>query len=228
MWSIIHSSLTECSGQRHKWYVGERQKKDDLQKRAKLLQFDDVTSEMHKFLDVSRLSEWNNYLKFEAVKLTLREDAERMLKNTDAEIEVNKNEFKRTEQDDIQPRMKLPLPRDLSQILTRSDSPTAEKDEFFILVSLASSRRHKICVGDLAGYVWNQNLSAPLILSQPRGGMPDPRVETRIWMLCASSLSAEPGMQAAGHGGRSDECCLTGAPQTTTSSMLSTASPLES
>ena len=67
---------------------------------------------MRKLLGVCRLSEWNDDLKFEAVKLIPREDAELMLKNRDGEelptqwIEVDKNDIKRTEQADIPPRMK--------------------------------------------------------------------------------------------------------------------------
>ena len=60
-------------------------KKENHQHRGKLLQHDEVTPEVQKLFDVSRLSEWNTYLKFEAVKLIPREDAEHMFQNTDAE-----------------------------------------------------------------------------------------------------------------------------------------------
>ena len=45
-------------------YAGKRLQKETLQERRKLSQYDQVTLEMQKLLDVSTFSEWNNVLKF--------------------------------------------------------------------------------------------------------------------------------------------------------------------
>ena len=70
---------------------------------------------------------------FETVKVISGEDDEHRLKNQDAEelpiqfLDVYKNKFKGAEQADIPPRMesRLAVWRDMFQIFTWSDSPTA-------------------------------------------------------------------------------------------------------
>ena len=159
-------------------YACKRQKMEHLRKRGKLLQYDKVTLEMQKLLDDSRLSEWSNHLEFEAVTVISSEDAVLMLMSTDVEesltrwLEVVKNEFERTEQADIPPRMKsrFLVRGDLSQVLTRSDFPTAEKDAFFTVLSFASSQRLTICKGDLDhGYFQGEKLCKPLDCSSSTG-----------------------------------------------------------
>ena len=97
-------------------YADKRQKKEHLQKRGKFFfYYDKVAVEMQKLFNFDRLSEWNNNLKFDAVKRFPREEAEHMLKNTEAEelstqwMEVDKYEFNRTESADNPPRMKSRL-----------------------------------------------------------------------------------------------------------------------
>ena len=173
-------------------YACKRQK-EHLRKRGKLLQYDKVTLEMPKLLDDSGLSEWSNHLKFEAVTVISREDAVLMLMSRDVEesltrwLEVVKNEFERTEQADIPPRMKsrFLVRGDLSQVLTRSDFPTAEKDAFFTVLSFASSRRLTICKGDLDhGYFQGEKLCKPLIVRHPQGGLPEKQINPDDRMLC--------------------------------------------
>ena len=67
---------------------------------------------------------------------------------------------------------------DLSNIFNRSDSPTAEKEGMFLVFSFASSRKLIIKVGDLDhGYFQGEKLSKPLILKQPKSGLPDPKIQ---------------------------------------------------
>ena len=81
--SISHFSLTECSDQWHEDTPTNDRRRNISSNEAS--SYDKVTLEMQKLLDVSRLYEWNKFLKFETVILIPREDAEHMLKNTDAE-----------------------------------------------------------------------------------------------------------------------------------------------
>ena len=67
---------------------------------------------------------------------------------------------------------------DLSNLFGRTDSPTADKEVMFIIASWAASRRLKIRGGDLDhGYFQGERLSKPLILKQPKGGLPDPSID---------------------------------------------------
>ena len=96
-------------------------------------------------------------------------------------IETDKNEYMRSEAcvEEIEPNMKSRLVArgDLSQIFNRSDSPTAEKEGVFLVFSWCASRKLIIKFGDLDhGYSQGEKLSKPLILKQPRGGVPHPGI----------------------------------------------------
>jgi len=162
--------------------VDKAAKKKSLEKRGKLLVYQKLDKAHQVLLDASRLKEWDNYLKFGAVKVISKKEAEDLVYSGAEElptqwIETDKNEFLRNESNpDMDPLMKSRLVArgDLSHIFSRSDSPTAEKEGIFIILSFAASRRLKINCGDLDhGYFQGERLSKPLILRQPKGGLPD-------------------------------------------------------
>ena len=172
---------------------GKMHKKKNLEKRGKLLIYQKLDHAHQKLLDESRLKEWNNYLKLGAVKVISKEEAEQIVYSGDSEelptqwIETDKNEFLRSESGkEVEPKMKSRLVArgDLSNIYGRSDSPTADKEAVFIVVSFASSRKLVIKCGDLDhGYFQGERLSKPLILKQPHGGLPDASIEKDARLL---------------------------------------------
>ena len=99
-------------------------------------------------------------------------------------IDVDKNEFQRPATKDkkaapVEPKMKSRLVArgDLSHVFNRSDSPTADKEAVFMVLSFASSRGLIIKSGDLDhGYFQGEKLSNPLVLRQPAGGLPAPGI----------------------------------------------------
>ena len=170
----------------------EARQKASLEKRGKLLTYRHCTPEMQALLDKARVKEWSNYVSFGAAKLISAAEAKTLIAKG-AEllptqwIERDKNEFKRIKDENIEPDMKSRLVArgDLSQVFTRSDSPTADKEALFILFSFASSRKLRIKSGDLAhGYFQGEKLSKPLILRQPDGGLTDPAAKRDDFMLC--------------------------------------------
>eukprot|EP00972_Heterocapsa_arctica_P079820 11760727-Heterocapsa_arctica.AAC.1 len=73
---------------------------------------------------------------------------------------------------------------DLGVQYGRSGSPIADKEAMFMVLSFASSRRLRIRSADLDhGYFQGEKLSRPLILRQPRGGLPDPNIKPEDRML---------------------------------------------
>ena len=67
---------------------------------------------------------------------------------------------------------------DLSSLFGRSDSPTADKEAVFLVLSFAASNGYEIKSGDLDhGYFQGEKLSKPLILRQPKSGLPDPSIK---------------------------------------------------
>ena len=130
--------------------------KASLEKRGKLLKYHHCTPEMQALLDAARVKEWANYVSFGAAKLIPAAEAKDLIARG-AEvlptqwIERDKNEFKRIKDENIPPDMKSRLVArgDLSQVFSRSDSPTADKEAIFILFSFASSRKLRIKSGDL-------------------------------------------------------------------------------
>ena len=74
--SVRHSSLTQCSDQRHADTLANDRRRKTSTNDASFYNTTKVTPEMQKLFDVSRHSGWNNYLKFDAVELCPREDAE--------------------------------------------------------------------------------------------------------------------------------------------------------
>ena len=115
-------------------------------------------------------------------------------------IERDKNEFKRIKDENVPPDMKSRFVArgDLSQVLARSDSPTADKEAIFILFSFASSRKLHIKSGDLDhGDFQDEKLSRPLILGQPDGGLPDPAAKSDDFMPCLVPIY---GTRGAGRG----------------------------
>ena len=98
-------------------------------------------------------------------------------------IDVDKNEFLRNQASDGQNvphkmKSRLVARGDLSTSYGRSDSPTADKEAMLLALSYASSRRLRIRSADLDhGYFQGERLSKPLILRQPRGGLPDDSVK---------------------------------------------------
>ena len=102
-------------------------------------------------------------------------------------IDVDKNAFLRSATKDkkaapAEPKMKSRLVArgDLSHVFNRSDSPTADKEAVFMVLSFASSRGLTIKSGDLDhGYFQGERLSNPLALRQPAGGLPAPGIRLR-------------------------------------------------
>ncbi len=104
-----------------------------------------VDQQMKKLLDASRLHEWQNYLKFDAVKVIDKSAAEEMI-SRGAEvlptqwIEVDKNDALRASGKTMEPEMK-------SRIVARgdlSDLTTADKEAVFLAISFATSGRLNI------------------------------------------------------------------------------------
>ena len=88
--------------------------------------------------------------------------------------------------DEIKPELKSRLVArgDLSHIFNRSDSPTAEKEAVLIICSFASSRKLVIKSFDLDhGYFQGEKLDKPLILRQPKGGLPDKSIDPEARVL---------------------------------------------
>ena len=170
-----------------KTYLTARRKKENLEKNGKLLMYHKLTPELKKLVDEARLKEWTNYLKFNAVKVISQSEADALVRDHDAEvlptqwIDVDKNEFKRREGGvQVDPKMKSRLVArgDLSTQFGRADSPTADKEAVFLVLSFASSRGLKICSGDLDhGYFQGERLSKPLLLKPPKGGLPDSSIQ---------------------------------------------------
>ena len=124
-------------------------KKKSLEKRGKLLIYDRLGAAHQKLLDESRFKEWDNYLKFGAVKIISEKEAMDLVDSGSEElptqwIETDKNEYMRSEAcaEEIEPNMKSRLVArgGLSQMINRSDSPTAEKEGVFLVFSWCASR----------------------------------------------------------------------------------------
>ena len=74
-------------------------------------------------------------------------------------------------------RSRLVARGDLSKVWARSDSPTADKEAVFIVISFAACRGLAIETGDLEnGYFQGERLQKPLVLKQPAGGVPEPGI----------------------------------------------------
>ena len=112
--------------------AAKAKQKNNLEKRGKLSKYDNVDQQMKKLPDASRLHEWQNYLKLDAVKVIDRSTAEEMISHG-AEvlptqwIEVDKDEALRASGKTMEPKMKSRLVArgDLRALFNRSDSPTA-------------------------------------------------------------------------------------------------------
>ena len=130
--------------------AAKAKQKNNLEKRGKLSKYDNVDQQMKKLPDASRLHEWQNYLKLDAVKVIDRSTAEEMISHG-AEvlptqwIDVDKNEALRAPGKTMEPKMKS---GDLSALFNRSDSPTAGKQAVFLAISSATSRRLRIGSAD--------------------------------------------------------------------------------
>ena len=100
--------------------------------------YDKVDQQMKTLLDASRLHEWQNYLKLDAVKVIDKSAAEEMI-SRGAEvlptqwIEVDKNESRRASGKTMEPKTKSRFVArgDLSALFNRSDSPTADNEAVF-------------------------------------------------------------------------------------------------
>ena len=115
-------------------------------------------------------------------------------------IEVDKNEALRASGKTVEPKMKSRLVArgDLSALFNRSDSPTADREAVFLAISLATSRRLKIRSGDLGHvYLQGEKLSRPLLLRQPKGGLPDDSIKFDDMMLARVPIY---GTRDAGRG----------------------------
>ena len=86
---------------------------------------------------------------------------------------------------------------DLQHIFGRTDSPTADKEGMFIVFSFASSRKLKIRSADLDhGYFQGERLSKPVIMRQPKEGIPDLPSDARIlsWVPVYGTKDAGRGL----------------------------------
>lgn len=157
-----------------------------LEKRGKLLFYNKVSEGLQKLLDAARLKEWGNYKKYGAAKIISRQEAERIVGLGAEElptqwIERDKNEFLRNDSDaaPVEPdmRSRLVARGDLSKVWARSDSPTADKESVFLVLSFAACRGLMVESGDLEnGYFQGERLQKPLVLKQPSGGVPEPGI----------------------------------------------------
>ena len=85
-----------------------------------------------------------------------------------------------------------------SALFNRSDSPTADREAVFLAISFATSRKLKIRSGDLDhGYFQGEKLSRPLLLRQPKGGLPDDKSKLYDMMLAQVPIY---GARDAGRG----------------------------
>ena len=86
---------------------------------------------------------------------------------------------------------------DLQHIFGRTDSPTADKEGMFIVFPFASSRNLKIRSADLDhGYFQGERLSKPVIMRQPKEGIPDMPPDARIlsWVPVYGTKDAGRGL----------------------------------
>ncbi len=187
--------------------VTKAQKKKALEKRGQLLDFRKMDDEMRNLTSIARKSEWDNYKKFEAVKVISKAEAKEYILNGAGILpmqwlEVDKNEKRRKEskKKDIKPDVKgrMVARGDLSRVFNRSDSPTAEKECTFILFSFAAARRLRVQIGDLDhGYFQGEKRSRPHVLKQPPGGVPDDAVKSDDMLLAVAPIY---GTRDAGRG----------------------------
>eukprot|EP00971_Amphidinium_carterae_P202872 4025880-Amphidinium_carterae.1 len=78
---------------------------------------------------------------------------------------------------------------DLSTISGRTDSPTADKECIFIVLSFAASRRLTTCSADLDhGYFQGEKLSKLRVLRPPKSGIPDGDITTAVYLQWSSSM----------------------------------------
>ena len=146
--TFFAEQLDMYAAQEHR-YKSAAAKKQSLEKRGKLLVYNRLSEAHQRLLQESRLKEWQNYMKFGAVKVISRQEMERLI-GLGAEvlptqwIETDKNEPLRTAGDiNIEPRMKSRLVArgDLEKGYGRTDSPTLDNEGAFIILSWAAANK---------------------------------------------------------------------------------------
>ena len=161
-----------------------KHKKAALEKRGKLIRYEKVNMDTQHLLDISRTHEWTNYMKFSAVFVVPEAVAMELLdlgvEVVDMQwIEIDKNERLRAQQPDIEPKMKSRLVSrgDMETQFGRTDSPTVDDEGIRIICSFAVAHKVPIYSADLDhGYFQGEELNRPLLLRQPKGGVPDQNV----------------------------------------------------
>ena len=177
-----------------------------LEKRGKLLRYDNLDDPQKSLLDDSRRVEWSRYLKYNAVTVVSRAEGQRLISEENAEalpmqwIEVDKNEKERTEDNPLPPdmRSRMVARGDLEKVMKRTDSPTVSEEGILIICSWCASLRIFIRSADMeSGYFQGVKLDYILVLFQPKGGVPDPSVKPDDMFLANVPIY---GTTAAGRG----------------------------
>ena len=168
-------------------------KKMNLEKKGKLLVYRKVDGKSQQLLDAAREKEWGNWKSLAGSKLVSAKQAEELRARGSEElpsqwIELDKNEALRVESGEhLDPKMKSRLVArgDMSTVFARTDSPTADKESVFLVISFAASRRLILEGADLLnGYFQGEQLSKPLLLRQPPGGVPEPGAKYDDRIIC--------------------------------------------
>ena len=180
-------------------------KKKSLEKRGKLINYNKVDTAIQKLMMEARLKEWNNYKSFKAVRVISEKEA-RDLVDLGAEelptqwIETDKNETLRFTDPSLPYKAKARLVAmgNFSKQFGRTDSPTADNESIYFVFSFAASKKLKVKSGDLDhGYFQGEKLTRPLVLRQPRGGLPDEHINATDKMLALVPIY---GTKDAGRG----------------------------
>ena len=102
-------------------------------------------------------------------------------------IDTDKNDHLRTEGgEEIEPihKARLVARGDQQKSYSRTDSPTADSEALFIICSYAASCKLRIKSGDVENaYFQGEKPTRPLLLRQPKGGIPDDDVNDEDYLL---------------------------------------------
>ena len=152
----------------------------------------------------ARKKEWGKFVRFKAVKVLSKDKAQELIAQgveciPMQWIDTDKNDHMRKPGGPyVAPlhKARLVARGDLEKGVTRNDSPTADQEGLFIICSFASSHRLVIRSGDVENaYFQGEKPTTPLLLSQPRGGIPDDEVSWEDFLLALVPIY---GTKAAG------------------------------
>ena len=166
------------------------QKKVNLEKAGRLINYSKQEQSIQQEIDKARVSEWENYMRFNAVKQVSDSEAQKMI-NAGVEVlptswvDVDKHsgltetvtdpQTGKTRTQKLKPKYKSRLVArgDLQRTYGRTDSPTADPEAVALVCTFAVSEGLTLHVGDLVhGYFQGEKLERKLLLKAPKGGIP--------------------------------------------------------